>query len=196
MSVNLDLLLKPQLKQFLIDRGMSVSDYSVHQLRELAKKAVDLELPVLRTPDDTKEFLRQRSRVIIDGKIIEFPTVSSQDLNKWSDDLKLIPIFTQADVFVYLLSKANAEWSPARLQNYKSERGYRLYKSNHIQSVHCHELAHNHLYVRSQCVRETSQSADPYRTWCLLNCTDGSCASAGCDCTGLVMLSINVHKIL
>ena len=41
MSVNLDLLLKPQLKQFLIDRGMSVSDYSVHQLRELAKKAVD-----------------------------------------------------------------------------------------------------------------------------------------------------------
>ena len=112
MSVNLDLLLKPQLKQFLIDRGMSVSDYSVHQLRELAKKAVDLELPVLRTPDDTKEFLRQRSRVIIDGKIIEFPTVSSQDLNKWSDDLKLIPIFTQADVFVYLLSKANAEWSP------------------------------------------------------------------------------------
>ena len=181
MSLNINSMLKPQLKQFLIERGMTVSDYSVHQLRELAEKAIDLKLPVLKTPDDTRDFLRQRSRVIVDGKIIEFPTVSSQELNKWSDDLRQIQVFTQADVFVYLLSK---EWSPARLQNYKSERGYRLYTSNHIHSVKCHELIHNYVYVRSQCIRETSQSADPYRTWCLLNCTDGSCTSAGCDCTG------------
>ena len=184
MSFNINSMLKPQLKDFLIERGMTVSDYSVHQLRELAQKAVELNLPVLRSPDDSIEFLRRRSCVIIDGKIVNFPVVSSKELNKWSDDLRKIPDFTQADVFVYLLSKANTEWSPARLQNYKFERGYKLHKSNHIHSVYCHELTHNHIYVRSLCIRETSQSADPYRTWCLLNSTDGSCVSAGCDCTG------------
>ena len=184
MSFNINSMLKPQLKDFLIERGMTVSDYSVHQLRELAQKAVELNLPVLRSPGDSIEFLRRRSCVIIDGKIVNFPVVSSKELNEWSDDLRKIPDFTQADVFVYLLSKANTEWSPARLQNYKFERGYKLHKSNHIHSVYCHELTHNHIYVRSLCIRETSQSADPYRTWCLLNSTDGSCVSAGCDCTG------------
>lgn len=88
MSLNVDLMLKPQLKLFLIERGMTVSDYSVHQLRELAKKAIDLKLPVLKAPDDTKEFLRQRSRVIIDGEVVEFPCITSPELNKWTDDLR------------------------------------------------------------------------------------------------------------
>lgn len=117
MSLNVDLMLKLHLKLFLIERGMTVSDYSVHQLRELAKQAIDLKLPVLKTPDDTNEFLRQRSRITIDEEVVEFLFIKSQELNKWADHLKNIPVFCQADLFVYSLSNANAGWSPARLQN-------------------------------------------------------------------------------
>lgn len=48
MSLNVDLMFKSQLKLFLIERGMTVSNYSVHQLRELAKKVIDLKLPVIK----------------------------------------------------------------------------------------------------------------------------------------------------
>ncbi|KAK3091881.1 hypothetical protein FSP39_023407 [Pinctada imbricata] len=179
--MNVDSMQKPQLKAFLSERGLTVSDYSVHQLRELSKKAIELNLPIIKTPDDTEEMRKTRSRVIIDGECIKFFHVSSTDLKEWTDDLKNVPVFSQADIFVYLLSKS--EWSPVRLQSYKSERGYRLFQSNHIHTVLCHQLQHDHLYIKAKCIRETSQSADPYRTWCLLN-SDGSCVSAGCECTG------------
>lgn len=51
---------------------MTVSDYSVNQLRELAKKAVELKLRVLRSPDESRNVLRQRSLVIFDWKIVTF----------------------------------------------------------------------------------------------------------------------------
>lgn len=54
MSLNLDLYLKPRLKLFLIERRLTVDNYSVHELRELTKKAIDLKLPVSKAPDDTK----------------------------------------------------------------------------------------------------------------------------------------------
>ena len=158
-----------------------MSDYNINQLKELAKKAIELDLPILKTPDDTHEIRRSRSSVIIDSKLIEFPSIHSPDLKQWSDNLKQLALITQADIFVYLFS--TADWSPKRLKSYKSERGYRLFQSNHIHSMMCHDLLHNHIYVSARCIRETSQSADPYRTWCLLN-NDGSCVSAGCDCTG------------
>lgn len=53
MSLNLDLYLKPRLKLFLIERRLTVDNYSVHELRELTKKAIDLKLPMSKAPDDT-----------------------------------------------------------------------------------------------------------------------------------------------
>lgn len=177
-------MLKPQLRTFLMDRGMTVSDYSVHQLRELAVKAVELDLPVIKTPDDTEEFMKFRSTRIIDGEKIVFPTVfQCIEKERWSDDLRQIPLFCMADVFAYLISAA--KWSPQRLAAYKTESGYGMSKSQHISDVECLKLSHGHFYIKANCVRETAQKSESYITWCLLDC-EGICASAGCLCTGYV----------
>ncbi|CAG2211917.1 unnamed protein product [Mytilus edulis] len=72
-----------------------------------------------------------------------------------------------ADVFAYLVSLA--KWTPSRLRTYKNERGFRLSKSNHISSAEIFKLPHEHYYIKASCIRETSQKADPYMTWCLVN---------------------------
>ncbi|CAG2236532.1 unnamed protein product [Mytilus edulis] len=161
MAAELNRMLKPALRSFLMERGMTVSDYSVQQLRELAFKAVELDLPVISTPDDTDSFLQFRSTVVLNGEKVTFPTVFQY-------------------VFAYLVSFA--KWTPSRLRTYKNERGFRLSKSNHISSAEIFKLPHEHFYIKASCIRETSQKADPYMTWCLVN-SEGVCISAGCHCT-------------
>ncbi|XP_063444855.1 uncharacterized protein LOC134725172 [Mytilus trossulus] len=173
-------MLKPALRTFLMERGMTVSDYSIQQLRELAFKAVELDLPVISTPDDTDSFLQFRSTVVLNGEKVTFPTVFQCEQKGWTDDLKSVPVFSMADVFAYLVSFA--KWTPSRLKTYKNERGFRLSKSNHISSAEIFKLPHEHFYIKASCIRETSQKADPYMTWCLVN-SEGVCISAGCHCT-------------
>ena len=40
-------MLKPELRSFLLARGITVTDYNVSQLRELAIKTSDIKLPVI-----------------------------------------------------------------------------------------------------------------------------------------------------
>ena len=177
---SINFMLKPALRTFLLERGMTVTDYNVHQLRELAFKAVELNLPIITTPDDTDEFLAYRSTVIVDGEKITFPTVFQCDQKEWTNDLKQVPSFSVPDVFAFLVS--TAKWTPCRLKLYKSERGYKLFKSNHIYDVDYYKLSKKHQYVKANYVTEISHKADQYITWCLVD-DEGVCVSAGCRCT-------------
>ncbi|XP_046557759.1 uncharacterized protein LOC124266950 [Haliotis rubra] len=162
----IDSMLKPELRSFLMARGMTVSNYTLAQLRELANKAVELGLPVLTTPDDTASFLLERCTVVVDNETVTFPVVVSPKLKSWTDNLSSLPMFCQADILVYLLG--HASWSKERLKGFRKEKGYRLHVDGHVHTVELHSLTHDHIYVRAQCTRETSQSEKAYLTWCLL----------------------------
>ncbi|XP_067658224.1 uncharacterized protein [Haliotis asinina] len=181
-SKSIDSMLKPELRSFLKARDMTVSNYTLTQLRELANKAAELGLPVLTTPDDASSFLLERSTVVVDNEKVTFPVVVSPELKSWTDNLTLLPMFCQADILVYLLGPAS--WSKERLKGFRKEKGYRLHTDGHIHAVELHSLSHNHTYVRAHCTRETSQSEKPYLTWCLLERGNACIVSAGCECTG------------
>ena len=173
-------MMKPELRSFLLQRGMTVSDYKVEQLRELAYKAIEMNLPVVKTEDDTISLLQHRTTLTINDSTVSFPFVFDVSLNQWSDNLNHLPNIQFADVFAHLLM--NADWPRERVKLYKQERGYHLYTNHHIHTVRTHTLLHNHMYVRGNCIRETSQSEKPYLVWCLLD-SEGTIKSAGCECT-------------
>ncbi|XP_046550286.1 uncharacterized protein LOC124260081 [Haliotis rubra] len=91
-------------------------------------------------------------------------------------------MFCLADILVYLLG--HASWSKERLKGFRKEKGYRLHVDGHVLTVELHSLTHDHIYVRAQCTRETSQSEKAYLTWCLLEKENACIVSAGCECTG------------
>ena len=146
-------MMKPELRTFLLQRGMTVSDYKVEQLRELAYKAIEMNLPVVKTEDDTISSLQQRTTFTINDSLVSFPFVFDSSLNQWSDNLNRLPSIQCADVFAHLL--LNADWPRDRLKFYKQERGYHLYTNHHIHSVSTHTLQQDHIYVRDNCIRET-----------------------------------------
>ncbi|XP_065929416.1 uncharacterized protein [Magallana gigas] len=173
-------MLKPELRPFLLARGITVTDYNVSQLRELAIKASEMKLPVISQKDDAIDSFRKRSTVALKDRVINFPFVCDVSLKSWTYDLSYMPDIVCADIFVHLLS--NAQWTADRTKCYKQERGYRLFKCNHISAVQCHTLPEDHMYIRAKCLRETSQSEKPYFVWCLTD-SNGTIKSAGCECT-------------
>ena len=46
-------MLKSELRSFLLAKGITVTDYNVSQLRELAIKASDMKLQVILEKDDS-----------------------------------------------------------------------------------------------------------------------------------------------
>ncbi|KAJ8309676.1 hypothetical protein KUTeg_011541 [Tegillarca granosa] len=161
-AVNINKMQRPELRP----RGITVGDYRLEQLRELAEKAAQMDLPVIE-PNDLNISMEKRSTIRIDDVTVQHPVVYDQSLGNWTDDLNEIPIITAVDIFAHLMS--NAGWEKKRVNQYKEERGYKLFRNRHIYGVQRHRLEHQHLYVRGLCIRETSQTEKPYLVWCLLS---------------------------
>ena len=179
-------MLKPELRSFLLARGITVTDYNVSQLRELAIKASDMKLPVILEKDDSVDSFKKRTTVNLQNRVVNFPFVCDERLEMWTGNLTCIPDVISGDVFAYLLSIA--QWTSERTKNYKQERGYQLFKCHHISAVQCHPLHEEHMYIRAKCLRKTSQSERPYLVWCLMNNND-SIRSDGCEYIGMFFMS-------
>ena len=182
-------MLQPELRSFLLARGITVTDYNVSQLRESAIKASDMKLPVILEKDDSVDSFKKRTTVNIQNRVVNFPFVCDERLVMLTGKLTCIPGVISGDVFAYLLSIA--QWTSEQTKNYKEERGYQLFKCHHISAVQCHSLYEEHMYIRAKCLRETSQSEKPYLVWCLMN-NNGSIRSAGCECTTYVFSCLNI----
>ena len=182
-------MLKPELRSFLLARGITVTDYNVSQLRELAIKASDMKLPVILEKDDSVDSFKKRTTVNLQNRVVNFPFVCDERLEMWTGNLTCIPDVISGDVFAYLLSIA--QWTSERTKNYKQERGYQLFKCHHISAVQYHPLQEEHMYIRAKCLRETSQSERLYLVWSLMN-NNGSIRSAGCECTTYVFSCLNI----
>ena len=99
-------MLKPELRSFLLARGITVTDYNVSQHRELAIKASDLKLPVILEKDDSVGSFKKRTTVNLQTRVVNFPFVSHERLEMWTGNLTCIPDVISGDVFAYLLSIA------------------------------------------------------------------------------------------
>ena len=75
MEDRVEYMMKPELRSFLLQRGMAVSDYKVEQLRELAYEAIEMNLPVVKTEDDTISSLQHRTALTINDSTVSFPFV-------------------------------------------------------------------------------------------------------------------------
>lgn len=74
------------------------------------------------------------------------------------------------------------KWDSHRLQSYKNDNGFRLISSNHIEHVQISEtFQNNYMYIKSDCIPETRQTSDPYKT-CVLARQSGQIVSGGSTC--------------
>ena len=110
-------MLKPELRSFLLARGITVTDYNVSQLRELAIKASDMKLPVILEKDDSVDSFKKRTTVNLQNRVVNFLFVFDERLEMWTGNLTCIPDVISGDVFAYLLSIA--QWTSERTKNYK-----------------------------------------------------------------------------
>lgn len=107
-------MLKPELRSFLLARGITVTDYNVSQLRELAIKASEMKLPVISQKDDAIDSFRKRSTIALKDRVINFPFVCDVSLKSWTYDLSGMPDIVCADIFaIYSLMPSGQQTAPS-----------------------------------------------------------------------------------
>ena len=89
----------PEIKKYLQERGISVSDYRKDQLVRLGQVAHEIKLPVLSVPDDHSKTLQDRLTVLIQNVEVILPRVD--EVVDWVVDLSCLPVIELSDVFVY-----------------------------------------------------------------------------------------------
>ena len=165
----------PELRNFLKTRNVTCGKCTKAQLIELAVLTLELNVRAIAV-DDFETSLEERRTVAVDGRKVVLPDPSK--ITHWDDNLKMLPNFEIADVFVYLISVCC--WTTSRLKRYKHDRGYRLFQDGNIINVQLYRTPYaGYVYVMSDCIRETSVHEKPYRTWLLMS-GEGDVVSGGC----------------
>ncbi|XP_070544591.1 uncharacterized protein [Ptychodera flava] len=170
----------PELRQFLSERGITCSNTRKDRLIQLVLLATELDVRPLE-PDD-HEISSKRRRTVADDRdpanAVTLPDPMA--ITRWSSDLHSLPAVEIADILIYLLDKC--DWTRERLSNYRNDNGFLLFRDGHIIDLKIHRIANTeYIYVMSDCVRETSQREQPYRTWFLMK-TNSKIISGGCNC--------------
>ena len=80
------------------------------------------------------------------------------NVSDWNGDLQNIPDIAIADVFVYLI---NIGWDQNRLHSYKVDKGYLLFRNNHIDRLRMCPTNSDYSYIMCNATPETCQSEDP-----------------------------------
>ncbi|XP_070533496.1 uncharacterized protein [Ptychodera flava] len=166
----------PDLKDFLQKRGVTVSNYRKQDLVKLCVAAATLDVqPIDR--DDSEELSRIRRTVKVgDGSGL---VDDHRRLKRWSGDLSTMPDVSLPDVLIWL--KTGCNWTSERLRKHEQDKGYLLYKGNHIYGVTYAATKHRHFYIKSLCIRQEKQKESPYEPWVLVS-KDGEVVSGGCTC--------------
>ena len=178
-------MLVPELKSYLMDRGITCSIYRKVALVRLCQTAFNLELDVLTTQDDYKDMDKLRRTVLVNEKSVTLKSIT--EIDDWGTDLRKLPCIESYDVLIYLMKKGS--WTEERLSNIKNDNGYKLFLANHITDVYIHLVPNTgYVYLKSNCIPETRQSESPYVTWALVR-NDGFVQCAGCTCVLRVFLN-------
>lgn len=110
-------MLKPELRSFLLRRGITVTDYNVSQLRELAIQASEMKLPVISQKDDAIDSFRKRSTIAVKDRVLNFPFVCDVSLKRWTYDLSCMPDIVSADIFVIYSLMPSGQQTASRCTN-------------------------------------------------------------------------------
>lgn len=168
-----------ELRKYLKERGVPFSSYNKNELINIVNKCITCpDLVSVVEEDDNESVRAERRTVEINGKLEIFPDPLS--LSGWKERVSMPPVSTDK-AMLYLIFKMN--WSQGRISNWKNERGYNLFQSNHIHEVLVKETENKFLYIKGKCTRQTSQQEVPYDVW-ILTAEEGTIACAGCQCIG------------
>lgn len=116
----------PELRNLLIERGISCNEYIKFTLVRLAQVALELQLPVIAAKDDYKVMnLKRRTIRSLAGEEI-VAADKTTIISRFTKDLKELPCLEICNVLIYLL-RCSA-WSNNSLKNYRQDNSYKLYK--------------------------------------------------------------------
>ena len=119
----------PVLRQYLIDRDITVDKKNKPELLELKQAADDLNLEVIDNKEIPQVFC-------IGDQVVKHPSQIQEKL--WTDDLTHAPELTQTKIHRYLRNKCG--WTENRIDSYKEDKSWSLHKSNHVLSAQLFNL--------------------------------------------------------
>ena len=185
MSLCLNTCRLPELQDYLRARGVTVSGYNKHTLREIAIAVKQLDLPV--DPD----FRRDSVYNDIQSKLKKAGLSNENPLNidGYTSDLSHIPDFGLIDVFNYLIFN-KSDYDGRKLKGYKSFEDYRLFYDGHVESLLFNPLQDkdNACLFKAQ-VKPTQRdktylNKDNYSLWFALDKEGGDVITGHCECFG------------
>lgn len=146
------------------ERCISCSFSRKFGLVKLCELAVELTLEVIPTDDEGDYKVMDIKRRTVEENGVNVIIPSPTDDITWYKRLTSLPDIQTCDILGFFMTYC--KWDSHRLQSYKNDNGFRLFSSNHIEHVQISEtFQNNYLYIKSDCIPETRQTSDPYKTW-------------------------------
>lgn len=175
-----DAMKVPELRKYLLDRGVSVSGYLKKTLVEIASAVEKLSLPV------TSDLFEQDKSLIIHDMVIPNPF----DV-KAENDFTRSPPFGLFDIFNFLIFHST-DYDKQGLAAYKSFEDFRLFHDGYVESLLMTSLEHEGIHIYKAKVRptmkiKTDEKKDFYDLWFILEgrgSNRGSVLKARCLCKG------------
>jgi len=170
------------LRAYLIDRGVTVTDYKRQQLTKLAKCVREISLPV--DPDsrteNTVEYVHNK---LADLGIDNDPIQDSGFCNEIDFDLD----FSLFDVFNYLVDSCS-DYDRRKLKGYKAFDEYRLYADGYVTQLELKRVDTQQVVFRAA-VKPTQKDrthlkTTEYKLWLVIDATKGCVSAAFCQCIG------------
>lgn len=175
----------PELKDYLLRRGISVTGILRNNLVDLCDAVETLDLPI--DPDCRScknDSVTLTDRVRSAGCPFDNPFTAPG----YSSDFTNIPDFSLYDLFNYLIN-SKADYDKKKLKAYKSCDDYRLFIDGHIEELLFNELqSHPICLFKAKCKptqREVTYLGKKYYDlWILIEKEHGEVKVAYCTCTG------------
>jgi len=173
-----------ELKQFLKERGVSVSGYLKTSLVEIASAVKRMVLPV--DPNFEKDQTADADKLIIHDVLIPNP-FSQRTMNNFNSS----PPFGLYDIFIYLIHHSTDD-DKQGLAAYNSFDDYRLFDDGYVESLLTAQLNQEGVHVYVAKVRpfmkiKTDEGKEHYDLWFILEgrgTNQGSVLQARCKCKG------------
>lgn len=183
MSVDINSLRLPELREYLRARGVTITGYSKAALTEIALSVYALYLPV--DPD------YQQDLVLCDikGKLKKagLPDKILLELAGYTTDFTDIPLFGLIDIFNYMIFN-KSDYDGKKLKGYKSFD--RLFYDGHVESLEYNHIADNSAVcvflakVKPTQRDKTYLNKTFYDLWIVLDKEDGFVVTGHCECIG------------
>ncbi|XP_064468467.1 uncharacterized protein LOC135379147, partial [Ornithodoros turicata] len=101
------------------------------------------------------------------------------DIKEWSEDMKLWPSITSADIICYLLQSKACDLQEAKA--YKSLESYNYLQCGWVDKLMAHRINNDTVYVKGKVRPFQSVSNKPHCSWACAKYS-GMVVTAGCTC--------------